>query len=86
MSLQDESVRWRGNLDITANDIAYIRSFVTRFPRLSRTEVIYTLCEHLQWLTPAGEPKYDASVKLLAQLEQAGEICLPACQIGRAHV
>lgn len=78
MSLQDESVRWRSNLDITANDIAYIRSFVTRFPRLSRTEVIYTLCEHLQWLTPAGEPKYDASVKLLAKLEQAGEICLPA--------
>lgn len=71
---------WQGDLRICAEDIAYIRSFVKRYPRLSRTEVIYTLCEHLLWLTPAGEPKYDASRKLLARLEQAGEICLPAAK------
>jgi hypothetical protein len=67
----------QGDLKICAEDIAYIRSFLKRFPRLSRSEVIYTLCEHLLWLTPAGEPKYDACIKLLARLEQAGEICLP---------
>lgn len=74
----EESLLWQGDLKICANDIAYIRNFVKRFPRLSRTEVTYTLCEHLRWLTPAGEPKYNAGTKLLARLEQAGEICLPS--------
>lgn len=79
--LQPEELLLRqGNLKICADDIAYIRSFVKRYPRLSRTEVIYTLCEHLLWLTPAGGPKYDAGIKLLGRLEQAGEICLPAVQ------
>jgi len=78
MSQQEEAQYCRGDVEICANDIAYIRSFVKRYPRLSRTEVIYTLCEHLHWLTPAGKPKYDASTKLLDRLEQAGEICLPS--------
>ena len=76
----EEPLWWQGDLEISAEDIAYIRSFVKRYPRLSRTEVIYTLCEHLQWLTPAGGPKYDAGIKLLGRLEQAGEICLPPVQ------
>lgn len=74
----EESLLWQGDLKICAEDIAYIRRFLKRFPRLARSEVIYTLCEHLLWLTPAGEPKYNAGTKLLARLEQAGEICLPA--------
>jgi hypothetical protein len=77
MSELEEPLLRRGDVEIRAKDIAYIRSFVKRYPGLARTEVICTLCEHLQWLTPGGRPKYDASVKLLAQLEQAGEICLP---------
>ena len=36
-----------------------MRTFVKRFPGLSRTELTYTLCEHLDWLTPAGRPKFD---------------------------
>lgn len=76
----EEPLLRQGDLKICAEDIAYIRSFVKRYPKLSRTEVIYTLCEHLLWLTPAGGPKYDAGIKLLGRLEQAGEICLPAVQ------
>lgn len=76
----EEPLLWQGDLKICAEDIAYIRSFVKRYPRLSRTEVIYTLCEHLLWLAPGGGPKYDAGTKLLGRLEQAGEICLPALQ------
>ena len=76
----EEPLLRQGDLKICAEDIAYIRSFVKRYPRLSRTEVIYTLCEHLLWLTPAGGPKYDAGIKLLGRLEQLGEICLPAVQ------
>lgn len=74
---QDNFLHRRGGIEICAADIAYIRNFVKSYPRLSRTEVICTLCEHLQWVTPMGRPKYDASTKLLAQLEQSGEISLP---------
>jgi hypothetical protein len=78
MSELEKPLLRRGDVEIRAKDIAYIRHFVKRYPGLSRSEVIYTLCEHLQWLTPGGRPKYDASAKLLAQLELAGEICLPS--------
>jgi hypothetical protein len=67
-----------GGLGIYAEDLAYILGFLKRYPRLSRTEVIGTLCEHLQWLTPAGGPRLVAGSLLLARLEQLGEICLPA--------
>jgi hypothetical protein len=74
----DEPLFSHGGITVCADDVAYIRSFLKRYPRLSRTEVIGTLCEHLLWLTPAGAPKREAGVKLLGRLEQAGEICLPA--------
>lgn len=77
--LQCEEVRlWQSNREIGAEDIAYIRSFIKRWPRLARSELTYTLCEHLGWLTPAGGPKYDACAKLLARLEARGDIVLPA--------
>lgn len=78
MLKQEEARYCRGDVEIGVSDIIYIRQFVKRYPRLSRSEVIYTLCEHLQWLTPAGNPKYDASTTLLERLEQSGEICLPS--------
>ena len=77
MIQQEETLHRRGDVEICAADIAYIRNFVKNYPGLSRTEVICTLCEHLQWVTLGGRPKYDASTKLLAQLERSGEICLP---------
>jgi hypothetical protein len=74
----EEPILWQSNREIYAADIGYIRQFIKRFPGLARSELTYTLCEHLQWLTAAGAPKFDACTKLLARLEQAGEICLPA--------
>jgi hypothetical protein len=72
-----ETILWQGNREIRAEDIAYIRHLFQRFRGFSRTELTYTLCEHLGWLTPAGAPKYNACTKLLARLEASGEICLP---------
>ncbi|MBK6972752.1 MAG: DUF4338 domain-containing protein [Sterolibacteriaceae bacterium] len=69
---------WQGNRQIGAEDIAYIRTLIERFPRLARSELADTLCEHLGWLTPAGAPKKEACRKLLARLEAGGEIRLPA--------
>ena len=78
MLRSEGSFLWQGNREIRAEDIAYIRTLIQRFPRLARTELADTLCEHLGWLTPAGAPKKDACRKLLARLEAAGEIRLPA--------
>jgi len=84
--LQDENtIRWQGDREIFPEDIAYIRTFAKRFPSLSRSELTCTLCEHLDWLTPAGRPKRTACTKLLARLEEAGELRLPALQQNKSH-
>ena len=76
---------WQGDREISADDVAYMRSFVQSFPGLSRKELTYTLCEHLDWLTPAGRPKFTACAKLLVRLEEAGELCLPSIQKHNSH-
>jgi len=43
------------------------------------------VCEHLDWLTPAGQPKFEACSKLLARLEDAGELRLPSIQQHKSH-
>jgi len=85
MRRQASAVMWQGDREIFPEDIAYIRSLAQRFPGLSRTELTCTLCEHLHWLTPAGQPKFTACSKLLQRLEEAGEIRLPAIQQQHSH-
>ena len=76
---------WQGDREIFPEDVAYIRTFVKRFPGLSRTELTCTLCEHLDWLTPAGRPKFEACSKLLARMEEAGELRLPSLRKDKSH-
>ena len=76
---------WQGDREIVAEEVAYIRAFAQRFRGLSRKELTYTLCEHLEWLTPAGQPKYTACAKLLARLEEAGELRLPMLRQHNSH-
>ena len=78
MPSDENAICWQGDREISPEDIAYIRRFTQQFSRLSRKELTFTLCEHLNWLTPAGHPKFTACAKLLARLEAAGELCLPA--------
>ncbi len=77
MALLDPSVLRHGCCEVRGGDVAYIRRFLADFPRLSRTEAILTLSEHLGWTTLAGEPKEDAARSLLEQLDQAAQIHLP---------
>ncbi|MCP4283246.1 MAG: DUF4338 domain-containing protein, partial [Gammaproteobacteria bacterium] len=71
--------------EIFPEDINHIRFILQRFPRLSRKEVTHTLCETLNWLTPAGRPKVDACFKLLHRLEREAYICLPAKREQYSH-
>lgn len=61
----------------TFEEIEYIRTFVEMFPRLSRTELANTLCEHLEWYTASGSCKETACLKLLEKLAGQGTIKLP---------
>jgi hypothetical protein len=83
---REENATWcQGDREFFPEDVAYIRTTVKRFPGLSRTELTCTLCEHLDWLTPAGRPKFDACAKLLARMEEAGELRLPSLQKNKSH-
>ncbi len=62
----------------TAEEIELIRETVRDFPGLPWYELIQTICEHLQWVTPAGRNKIDSCAKALAKLEQEGLLKLPA--------
>ncbi len=80
MRHHEPAMWWQGDREFSAEDIARMRTVAQRFPGLSRKELTYTLCEQLEWLTPAGQPKYTACAKLLVRLEEAGELRLPALQ------
>lgn len=80
MSHQPQTVIIQGDREIFSEDIDHICTILERFPGLSRKEVVHTLCETLEWLTPAGLSKVDACFKLLHRLEAEGIIRLPAIQ------
>jgi len=85
MRRDEQATWWQGDREISAEDIVSMRTVAQRFPGLSRKELTYTLCEQLEWLTPAGRPKYTACAKLLARLEEAGELHLPAIRKDKSH-
>jgi hypothetical protein len=55
------------------------------FPKLSRKELAKTICENLDWITPAGQYKIDSCKKLLEKLEAQGYISLPVKQENKIH-
>ena len=77
MSAVDTLLFRHGACEVRGEDVTYIRRFLVNFPKLSRSEAILTLSEHLGWVTLAGAPKYDAARSLLEQLDQTNEIRLP---------
>jgi len=56
------------------------------FPKLSRTELGYTICENLSWKTPAGKLKVSSCIQLLERLESEGIIKLPEKRICKRKV
>jgi len=63
--------------EISRQELHEIQETVGVFPRLSRTELAATICEHLGWMTASGGYKIDACMKLLEKLELKGFVELP---------
>lgn len=66
--------------EISIAEIEEIRETVATFWRLSREELLVTICEHLGWHSASGSPKANACLKLLEKLESQGSLKLPAKQ------
>ncbi len=63
---------------LTRRQIADIQETVGLFPKLSRTELGHTICEHLRWQTPKGSNRIHLATRLLEELERLGILTLPA--------
>ena len=63
--------------EISIQELKHISQITEMFPRLKRTELAATICEHLAWETASGTPKVTACLNLLEKLEQEGRIRLP---------
>lgn len=64
-------------------ELNQVRETVAMFRNLSQLELTYTLCEHLEWKAPNGQPKLHACKQLLKLLEESGEVVLPPKQLAR---
>ncbi len=62
---------------ITAAEVSHIQAVVKRFPRLTRSELANTLCEHLSWYSPSGALKAKSALVLLERLADQGLVVLP---------
>ena len=67
-------------------ELRQIQETVKMFPNLSRTELAFTICEHLSWVTPKGSDKINSCLDSLEQLENRGYIQLPQKQIKKKRV
>ncbi|MBZ9637677.1 Druantia anti-phage system protein DruA [Clostridium sp. FP1] len=63
--------------NFTSQDIDLIKWTRKKYSHLSRKELAGTVCEFLDWTTPAGRAKTPQCVAFLVELEKAGIIELP---------
>ena len=64
----------------TLQDLFEVQETVRMFPKLSRLELAKTICENLEWVTPAGQYKIASCQQLLDKLQKQGLITLPVKQ------
>ncbi len=61
----------------TLQELLEIQATVRMFPKLSRAELVNTLCENLDWMTPTGKHKTASCLQVLEKLEGKGLIAIP---------
>lgn len=72
----DDSVLLCGRY-FTLQELLEIQATVRMFPKLSRAELVSTLCENLDWITPTGKYKRSSCLDLLDKLEAQSLITIP---------
>lgn len=70
----------------TRKQLALVQEAVQTFSNLSRQELALTLCEHLDWKTPAGSLKVQSCLTLLEELEDRDVIILPSKRVTKVPV
>ncbi len=73
----DDTIREFSGKIFTAKEIDLIKWITKTYLRLSVYELSLTICELLDWTTPAGSAKTSQCVSFLEQLEKEGVLKLP---------
>jgi len=63
--------------EFTQKELDDVIETVKMFSSLSRSELAFTICDHLKWYTPAGNYKFQSAFSLLENLEKQGKVELP---------
>lgn len=73
----DNTIRVFSGRAISDEDIKLIQWVRRTYPQLSRRELSATVCELLNWTTPAGKPKLQQCLTMLDELESEHIVQLP---------
>lgn len=73
----DDTIRVFSGRTISPEDIEMIKWARKTYPKLPRYEFAETVCELLNWNTPAGKAKWQPCLEFLERLEAEGTIQLP---------
>lgn len=79
----DKTIMVYSGRNFTSEDIELIKWTRKKYPQLSRTELTRTICEFLEWTTPAGKAKTPQCRAFLEGLEEAGLIELPPLELAQ---
>ncbi len=76
----DDTIRVFSGRTFGSKDIELIQWVSKTYSTLTRSEIAATICELLNWTTPAGRPKLQQCADFLVELESENIIQLPAKQ------
>lgn len=79
----DKTIMVYSGRNFTSEDIELIKWTRKKYPQLSRTELTRTICEFLEWTTPAGRAKTPQCRAFLEGLEESGLIELPPLELAQ---
>jgi len=73
----DNTIRVFSGRTFSSEDIELIKWTRNKYPKLTRREFAKTICEFLEWTTPAGKAKEPQCIEFLEMLELEGVLTLP---------